>query len=89
MVRVFVSGDAIRTTLVAVTLTALVALNLHLQRDRWRNGAPQPPECSDGAAAEPPTRLTICTQVLDEVRDVLQRTSCVRSARSVKRTAAL
>ena len=63
----------------AVTLAALVAFNLHVQREHWRDVAPLPPECGDAAAADPPTRLTICTQVLDEVRGVLLQTCRIRS----------
>ncbi len=64
-----VSGEALRTALVAVTLAALVAFNLHSQRECRRAALPaQPQQMAQDAEAGPPTRLTICTQVLDEVR---------------------
>ena len=71
-----VSGEALRTALVAITLAALVAFNLHSQRECRRAAVPpQSQQYAQDAEAAPPTRLTICTQVLDEVR-VFLNPSC-------------
>ena len=51
-----------------ITLSSLIAYNLYTQRTSpCSAAAAQPHDSMLHLASSPPTRLTICTQVLDEV----------------------